>query len=55
MDNAVIFGLAETPENLHQEGGRPMRGSMEETQGKQGYAIFFHRGMLGEPKIKNIG
>ena len=47
MHNAVIFGLAETPENLLQEGGRPMRGSASETEGKQGYAFFFHKGGLG--------
>ena len=46
-DNAIIFGLPETPENFLQEGGRPMRGSNEETKGKQGYAFFFHKGSLG--------
>ena len=48
IDNAVIFGLPETVENLLQEGGRPMRGSYEETKGKHGYAFFFHKGHLGE-------
>ena len=47
IDNAVIFGLSETAENLLQEGGRPMRGSYQETQGKQGFAFFFHKGSLG--------
>ena len=47
VDNAVIFGLPETAENLLQEGGRPMRGSQQETQGKQGFAFFFHKGSLG--------
>ena len=41
MNNAVIFGLSETAENLLQEGGRPMRGSRDETAGKQGYAFVF--------------
>ena len=47
IDNAVIFGLPETVENLLQEGGRPMRGSREETEGKHGYAFFYHKGHLG--------
>ena len=47
IDNAVIFGLPETVENLLQEGGRPMRGNNEETEGKHGYAFFFHKGHLG--------
>ena len=50
VDNAVIFGLPETAENLLQEGGRPMRGSLQETQGKHGLAFFFHKGSLGELK-----
>ena len=48
IDNAVIFGLPETAENLLQEGGRPMRGSQVETQGKHGYSFFFHKGNLGK-------
>ena len=52
-DNAIIFGLPETPENFLQEGGRPMRGSNEETKGKQGYAFFFHKGSLGWWLVKN--
>ena len=47
VDNAVIFGLSETPENFLQEGGRAMRGSVQETSGKQGYAFFFQKGHLG--------
>ena len=47
IDNAVIFGLPETAENLLQEGGRPMRGNSQETQGKHGYAFFYHKGSLG--------
>ena len=47
VNNAVIFGLSETAENLLQEGGRPMRGSRDETAGKQGYAFVFHKGVLG--------
>ena len=48
VNNAVIFGLPETAENLLQEGGRPMRGSQQETLGKQGFAFFFHKGSLGK-------
>ena len=48
IDNAVIFGLPETAENLLQEGGRPMRGSERETQGQHGYSFFFHKGNLGK-------
>ena len=54
VDNAVIFGLPETPENFLQEGGRPMRGSTDETQGKQGYAFFFHKGSLGRCRISKL-
>ena len=52
VDNAVIFGLPDTAENLLQEGGRPMRGSPLETQGKHGFSFFFHKGNLG--KIKTL-
>ena len=31
VDEAIVFGLPETIENLLQEGGRPMRGTDEET------------------------
>ena len=48
VDNAVMFGLANTAENLLQEAGRAMRGSSEEIQGKHGYAFFFQKGQLGE-------
>ena len=48
VDHAVIFGLSETAENLLQEGGRPMRGSCQETAGKHGYAFIFHKGVLGK-------
>ena len=56
MNHAVVFGLSETPENILQEGGRPMRGSIKETGGKQGYAFFFHKGALGKEynKIMNF-
>ena len=47
VDSAIIFGLSETAENFLQEGGRPMRGSIQETRGKQGLAFFFHKGSLG--------
>ena len=54
VDAAVIFGLSETAENLLQEGGRPMRGSSQETGGKQGYAFFFHKGNLGKVNQKHF-
>ena len=47
INNVVIFGLPETPENFLQEAGRAMRGSSVETKGKQGFAFFFHKGSLG--------
>ena len=47
VDNAVMFGLAETAENLIQEGGRAMRGSNQETSGRHGFAFFFQKGHLG--------
>ena len=50
VDNAVMFGLAETAENLLQEGGRAMRGSTQETAGKRGYAFFFQKGHLGRKR-----
>ena len=43
----ISIGLPETPENYFQEGGRPMRGSLTETQGQQGYSFFLHKGALG--------
>ena len=43
-----MFGLSETAESFLQEAGRAMRGSVEETEGKQGYAFFFHKGVLGK-------
>ena len=51
VNHAVVFGLSETPESLLQEGGRPMRGSLNETQNKQGFAFFFHKGNLGKSHI----
>ena len=54
VDEAVIFGLPETIENLLQEGGRPMRGSDKETDGKHGFAFFFHKGQLGELPQSNV-
>jgi hypothetical protein len=47
VHNTISIGLPETPENLFQEGGRPMRGSLSETQGQQGYSFFLHKGALG--------
>ena len=52
VDNAVMFGLAETAENLIQEGGRAMRGSILETSGRHGYAFFFHKGRLGKRRFR---
>ena len=52
VDNAVMFGLSETAENLLQEGGRAMRGSSQETAGKHGFAFFFQKGHLGKDLIK---
>ena len=47
VHNAIIFGLSDNAENLVQEGGRPMRGSASNTDGKRGFAFFFHKGALG--------
>ena len=47
VDHAVVFGLAETAESLLQEGGQPMRGSFQETKGRRGLTLFFHKGNLG--------
>ena len=47
VHNSVIFGLSETVENFIQEGGRVMRGSDVETQGRRGFAFFLHKGKLG--------
>ena len=52
VDNAIMFGLADTAENLLQEGGRAMRGSYQETEGKHGYAFFFQKGHLGKGRVK---
>ena len=41
-----MFGLADTPESLLQEGGRPKRG-LTEANNFRGFAFFFHRGTLG--------
>ena len=51
VDNAVMFGLADTAENLLQEGGRAMRGSSQETAGKHGFAFFFQKGHLGKVNL----
>ena len=58
VDDAVMFGLANTAENLLQEAGRAMRGNNEETLGRQGYAFFFQKGQLGNllytPYVKTL-
>ena len=48
VHNAVMFGLSENAENFVQEGGRPMRGSNDETRGKQGLAFYLHKGSQGK-------
>ena len=48
VTTAVMFGLSENAENFVQEGGRAMRGSERETEGKHGYAFYFHKGNLGK-------
>ena len=45
VDHAVIFGLADSPENLLQEGGRPKHGVED---GSHGFAFFFHKGVIGK-------
>ena len=45
VDHAVIFGLADTPENILQEGGRPKRGVGD---GSHGFAFFYHKGVTGK-------
>ena len=47
VHNSVNLGLAATAEDFFQEGGRPMRGSDLETEGKQGFSFFLHKGALG--------
>ena len=47
VHKSVNFGLAASIEDLLQEGGRVMRGSYEETSGKQGFSFFLHKGSLG--------
>ena len=47
VDHAIVFGLAATPENLLQEGGRPKRGPVSGLSSSHGYAFFFHKGSLG--------
>ena len=47
VDNTVVIGLSETMEDLLQEGGRSMRGGLQETQGRRGYSFFLHKGSLG--------
>ena len=47
VQHSINFGLAASMEDLLQEGGRVMRGSIQETAGKQGYAFFLHKGALG--------
>ena len=48
VHNSINFGLAASIEDLLQEGGRVMRGSPRETEGRQGFAFFLHKGALGK-------
>ena len=56
VHKVLIYGLPLNAENLLQEGGRPMRGSMEETKGARGYTFIFHKGRVGiiTDSFKNI-
>ena len=47
VHRSLSFGLAANMENLLQEAGRPMRGSLTETDGQQGFSFFLHKGALG--------
>ena len=47
VHSSVNFGLAASMESLIQEGGRVMRGSRLETEGRQGFSFFLHKGSLG--------
>ena len=42
------LGLAANAEDYFQEGGRPMRGSVNETRGEQGLSFFLQKGVLGK-------
>ena len=48
VENTVVIGLSENMENLLQEGGRSMRGSVHETSGRRGFSFFLHKGKLGK-------
>ena len=47
VSSSISFGLAASMEDLLQEGGRVMRGSSVETEGKQGFSYFIQKGALG--------
>ena len=47
VSSSINFGLAASMEDLLQEGGRVMRGSSVETEGKQGFSYFIQKGALG--------
>ena len=47
VHHSVNFGLSSTMEDLLQESGRVMRGSVQEIDGRQGFAFFLHKGALG--------
>ena len=48
VHKTVVLGLSENMENLLQEGGRSMRGSVKETSGQLGISFFLHKGALGK-------
>ena len=54
VNNSINFGLAATMEDLLQEGGRVMRGSLQETGGKQGFSFFLHKGALGMKMFSKV-
>ena len=51
VHKTVVLGLSENMENLLQEGGRSMRGSITETKGQLGIRFFLHKGSLGKSLI----
>ena len=51
VHNTLVLGLSENIENVLQEGGRSMRGSVAETQGQLGISFFLHKGALGKNKF----
>ena len=48
VHRSIIFGLSSNTEDLLQEGGRCMRGGVDETMGERGFSFFLHKGALGK-------